>query len=252
LTTFKHPAFEPYLDLLAQLGGRTGLDALNGVAEKMNVRHTHNGEILRFSASSKPISAAQYEQSIAASGVVPTREDNLHDFLNALVWLRFPKLKSALNLRHCRALEEQAEERRQRGRQRDQLTLLDESGMLVVSSKPDLLELLRGKCWVELFWEARSEVARRMRFIVVGHGLLEKCLAPFPGMTAKCLLLHSAETRLEVVDELAAVAVHGTEVLQLPPLPVQGVPGWDTNEYRAYYENTEIFRMPGRTPPPAA
>lgn len=250
MSGFDHPAFGPYLDLLALLGGRPGLDALNNIAEQMNARHAHSGKPLRFAASSKPSSAAQYEQSIATTGSVPTRENNLHDFLNALVWLRFPRLKSALNLRHCQALEEQPEEHQQRGKLRDRLTLMDESGMLVISPKMDLLELLRGKCWVELFWNMRTEVVQHMRFIVIGHGLLEKCLAPFPGMTAKCLFLQTSETGMTGFDELAASMTRNAVAPELPPLPVQGIPGWDDNESQAYYQNTEIFRV-GRTPPPA-
>ncbi len=251
MITFKHPAFEPYLELLSHLQGRTDQAALNELAERLNIRHAQYGMPVRFASLPQPCSAAQYEQGIAATGTVPTRENNLHDFLNALVWLRFPRLKSALNFRHCEMLARQPGERKRRGRLRDQLTLLDESGMLAASSAPALLESLHEKKWVALFWDARGEVVRHMRFIVVGHGLLEKCLAPFPGMTAKCLFLHTPETRLETLDDLAAGAIRNAASLSLPPLPVQGVPGWDDNENRAYYENKEIFR-PARTPLPAA
>lgn len=246
---FAHPAFSPYRDLLDTLDGKTSLDALNALAAELNIHHGNNA--LRFTTSSGPLSAAGYETAIAASGLVPTRDDNLHDFLNALVWLRFPLLKSAINLRHCRTLEQQAGERKQRGRLRDQLTLLDESGLLAVSSKPDLLELLRGKNWVELFWAARADVIQHMRFIVVGHGLLEKCLAPFPGMTAKCLFMPTHENRLDALDEGAAATIHAAEMLELPPLPVQGIPGWADNESEACYRDMAIFRPP-RTRHPAA
>lgn len=243
MTTFAHPAFAPYLDLLARLAGRTDLAALNELAQRLDARHAHGGKALRFAAVPGIASAAQYEQAIAETGIVPTREHNLHDFLNALVWLRFPRLKSALNFRHCRALAEQPGERTRRGRLRDRLTLLDESGMLVAAAEPRLLQLLHERKWVELFWEARADAVRHLRCAVVGHGLLEKCLAPFPGMTAKCLLLPAAEADL---DGPAALAVLGAETLELPPLPLQGVPGWDDNASRAYYENTAIFRPPRR------
>jgi len=242
---FAHPAFSPYRDMLATLDGKTSLGALNALAAELNLHH--GDKALRFAAPTSPLSAAGYETGIAASGLVPTREDNWHDFLNALVWLRFPRLKSAINLQHCRTLEQEPDERKQRGRLRDQLTLLDESGLLAVSSKPDLLELLREKRWLELFWEAREDVSRHMRFLVVGHGLLEKCLAPFPGMTAKCLFLHTQENRRDAPDELAAASIRAAEMLELPPLPVQGIPGWDANESKVYYQNTKIFR-PARTP----
>lgn len=243
---FSHPAFSPYRDLLSTVHGLAGIDVLNSLAAELNVRHRNHP--LHFAASRKPLSAAEYEMGIADSGIVPTRENNPHDFLNALVWLRFQNLKSALNLRHCLSLAQQPNEHKQRGKLRDQLTLLDESGLLAVSSRQELLELLRGKRWVELFWEARTDVIQHMQFIVVGHGLLEKCMAPFPGMTAKCLFLHTQENSLEMIDELAAQAVHDAETIELPPLPIQGIPGWDDNENKAYYQNTSIFR-PTCTPP---
>lgn len=247
---FTHPGFAPYRGLIDSLGEAPGPDQLNALASGMRLRHGNRA--LRFVPASEALSAAGYETGIAASGCVPTRENNPHDLLNALVWLRFPLLKSALNLRHCLALEQQPEERRQRGRLRDHLTLLDESGLLVASSKAELLDLLRDKRWVELFWDARADVLQHMAFAVVGHGLLEKCLAPFPAMTAKCLLLNTTETSLEQLDEQAAAAIHDAETLELPPLPVLGIPGWDKNESRAYYENTQIFRVPARMPTRAA
>ena len=237
---YSHPAFAPYRELLTALNGDTSLSALNALAAAMDIRH--GGKPLRFTASNGPLSAAGYETAIGTRGQVPTRENNPHDFLNALVWLRFPQLKSALNLRHCQALALHPDEGKQRGRLRDQLTLLDESGLLVSSAKPELLERLREKCWVELFWEARAEVIEHMQFIVVGHGLLDKCLTPFPAMTGKCLFLHTAENSLAALDALAAGTVCDAEALELPPLPIQGVPGWDSNDEPAYYRNADIFR----------
>jgi hypothetical protein len=246
---FSHPAFSPYLNLLDSLDGETSLEALNRLAAQLRVRHASHADTLRFVTSAGAASAADYEMGIASSGTVPTRENNPHDFLNALVWLRFPQLKSSFNLRHCQAVSLQPEEHKRRGRLRDQLTLLDESGLLAISSRPELLELLHKKCWVELFWDARTDVIRHMQFIVIGHGLLEKCLAPFPGMTAKCLFLQTPENSLDALDELAARSIRDSETLELPPLPVQGVPGWDHNESRGYYLNTEIFR-PALMPEP--
>src|SRR5574337_687723 len=42
-----------------------------------------------------------YEQRIAERGEIATREHNWHDLLNALVWLRHPTLKQALNRRRA-------------------------------------------------------------------------------------------------------------------------------------------------------
>jgi len=46
----------------------------------------------------------QYEPRCYLNGEVPTRADNWHDLLNALVWLTFPKAKAAINARHYHSL----------------------------------------------------------------------------------------------------------------------------------------------------
>lgn len=239
---FSHPAFTPYQSLIEKLGpGGNSIASLNAMAASLNLHHG-NGNALGFESGDMPDHAAEYEQGIFDGGRIPTRENNLHDFLNALVWLRFPKLKSALNLRHCEKLA-QPEERRQRGKLRDQLTLLDESGVLIASPRRDMLNLLHGKRWVDLFWQAREEVVTHMTFIVVGHGLLEKCMRPFASMTGKCLLIETGETLPEKLDSQAATEIEHASMLTLPPLPVLGIPHWDDNNNIRYYQNTQVFRI---------
>lgn len=238
---FSHPAFSPYRDLIDQIDPACPMASLNTLAERLGLRHD-NGNPIHFESGDMPGHAAEYEQRIFRSGRIPTRENNPHDFLNALVWLRFPKLKSALNIRHCKMLEH-PDERKQRGKVRDQLTLLDESGVLVASPGRDLLNLLQEKRWVELFWQAREEVAAHMTFIVVGHGLLEKCMQPFVSMTGKCLLMETRETLPEKLDSLAAGEIEHASMLTLPPVPVLGIPGWDDNNNIRYYQNTRVFRI---------
>ncbi len=235
-----HPAFTPFYPLLDQIESPYSIDSLNALAASRNIHH-QNGNALSFESGDLPGHAAEYEQGIFSSGRIPTRENNPHDFLNALVWLSFPELKSALNIRHCERLAN-PEEHRLRGKLRDQLTLLDESGVLVASPRRDLLGLLQEKRWVELFWQARKEVVKHMTFIVVGHGLLEKCIQPFAAMTGKCLLIETGETTPEKLDSLAASEVDQASMLTLPPLPILGIPGWDDNNNIRYYQNTQIFR----------
>lgn len=246
---FSHPAFSPYRDLIDQLDPASSIASINTLAEKLGLQHD-NGNPLHFESGDMPGHAAEYEQCIFRNGRIPTRENNLHDLLNALVWLRFPRLKSALNLRHCQMLEHPLE-RRQRGRLRDQLTLLDESGVLVASPRLDLLNLLQEKRWVDLFWHARDDVMKHMTFIIVGHGLLDKCIKPFASMTGKCLLMETGETLPEKLDLLAAGMAGNSPMLTLPPLPVLGIPGWDNNDSIRYYQNDSIFRPqthPGLAP----
>ncbi|MBC7621767.1 MAG: DUF3025 domain-containing protein [Aeromicrobium sp.] len=194
-----------------------------------------------------------YEMQIAATGEVPTRQ-NLHDLFNALQWLSFPGFKSAINAEHVKRLNAGGEaEAKGRSKARDVLTMFDESGVLVASCDTALLELLKNFAWRELFVERRADVIANMRFYLVGHGLMEKALAPFIGMTGKAMLLRvecADLDRVAVLDAAAAQWLHDAENLgsavNLSPLPLLGVPGWDRrNECAEFYDNTDYFR-PGR------
>lgn len=66
------------------------------------------------------------------AGCVPSREQNLHDFCNALVWARWPRAKAAL----CCALVDVARARgpqthpRLRNKLQDRLAMIDEGGVV--------------------------------------------------------------------------------------------------------------------------
>lgn len=245
-----HPAFTPYRELIGALGLAHQLpptDALNALATALGTRQSR-GLPLRFFTPARPLPARDYELRILRTGEVPTRAGNVHDALNALVWLRFPRFKAALNAAHGEAIA--AEGTPLRGRRRDALTVLDESGVWVLSRDPELPRLLAEHAWHALFWERRNDVERDLRFVVVGHALLEKALAPYPEMTGKCLVLDSPELDNDAAETAAVDALVTVDTPhQLPPLPVQGLPGWDpANADPAYYANVGVFR-PRRAPP---
>lgn len=217
------------------------LDALNGQAEHLDLHNAH-GLPLRFFTPDGRLSARDYETRILQTGQVPTRAETWHDVLNALVWLRFPRFKSALNAAHVSAIASEAGPGR--GRRRDALTMLDESGVWVISRDPAWLALLAGRAWQSLFWEHRHAIDTAMKFIVVGHALLEKLLDPYPGITGKCLMLTAGSLDPDAAEGLSVQALDGIDSPHpLAPLPVQGIPGWDPdNENAAYYANQAIFR----------
>ncbi len=83
-------AVERYADLLR--GEWPSVAALNA--------HSRDAAV-RFVAQTPELldDGLHYEQRILEHGGIATRERNWHDLLNALVWLRYPKLKRALNAR---------------------------------------------------------------------------------------------------------------------------------------------------------
>jgi len=198
----------------------------------------------------------QYEPLCYIRGEVQTRENNLHDLFNALVWLTFPKSKTAINSRHYQALTERGiPEDGSRGAVRDMNTLFDESGLVVVCSDTELLSLLGNFCWKELFWNRRDEVKSKMAFYLFGHGLYEKVMHPYIGLTGQGLFLSVGDEffvrtkaqQLELLDSLVADYIqspsHCLSTRELGPVPLLGVPGWaEENCCGAYYDNTVYFR----------
>lgn len=197
-----------------------------------------------------------YEQRLYARGELEFREHNWHDLFNVLVWLTFPRAKAALNARHHAALP--AGKAGGRGPVRDALTLFDESGVIVVSADAELLHMIRGFRWKPLFWERRAAVAADMDFLLFGHALCEKALAPYKGITGRGLLLEvdrdflalPPAERLLQIDSRVALWIGDPQALrhthELAPLPVLGIPGWCAdNEQSVYYEDRDHFR-PGR------
>lgn len=206
-----------------------------------------------------PAFESGYEVRVHRDGAVSTREGNLHDLFNALVWLRFPRAKAALNDGHYRRMllaRAGSPADGTRGAARDALTLFDESGVIVASSSPRLLALLRGFEWKRLFVEHRAELVSSMRVYVFGHAILEKAVSPYRGLTGMAMLLEvdhgfpglATDRQLEALD--ARVAREVAESLDgtgsLAPLPLLGLPGWCAdNADPAYYDDVSQFR-PGR------
>ncbi len=207
------PLFEPLHSLLMHFENKEfptlqELNALLGIHPEIKL---HSGKPLHFveQGLGKLAFESQYEPRCYLSGEVQTRENNLHDLFNALVWLRFPLSKAAINLRHYRALAEATlTQDTQRGRVRDMATLFDESGVIIACSKSILAEMLCNFKWKELFWLRRDEVKTAMGFYLFGHGLYEKALNPYVGMTGQGLLLPvednfftwSMSSRMEYLD----------------------------------------------------
>jgi hypothetical protein len=144
----------------------------------------------------------------------------------------------------------------ERGARSDAATLFDESGLLLVAPRSSrtgeegIAALLAARRWREAFVERRGEW-RDLRVYGFGHALLEKLLAPWPGVTAKCLLLEveeppalgAAPDRLDAALADACQDARMARPGDLFPLPVLGVPGWwPGNEAPTFYDDATVFR----------
>ncbi|MDX8380168.1 MAG: DUF3025 domain-containing protein [Gallionella sp.] len=264
------PLFEPLHTLISnfEAGIFPTIDELNILLDAHQPAIlVQGGAELKFVAQryGKLAFEAQYEPRCYLTGEVQTRTDNWHDLFNALVWLRFPLAKAAINTRHYQSLTDKlppsealAEVRSERGTVRDTSTLLDESGIIVAYADEVLAGLLRDFSWKALFWQRREQLQSNMGFYLFGHGLYEKALQPYVGMTAQGLMLAvmpaffswANNQQLAYLDRCMADylsdTTHCRHTRELTPIPLLGVPGWtEDNRCASYYDNTDYFR-PGR------
>jgi len=244
------PYWQDYRELLNQLTGDSFPDpwVLNRLLQADSVNES--GRAIRFVPACQ-LPGVAYEKHIHETGEVSTRESSWHDLFNALVWCRLPRLKSAMNAIHFQNLG--AEETGQRGRLRDALTLLDESGVIVVSGNEQILDALAKRNWDQVFVECGTHWGATLRVIVCGHALLEKFLNPYKSITAHALLLKMADTSsIQNIDEVLANRLVKNKLFSSPvglsPLPLMGIPGWwnDGAQDADFYADRAVFRLPSK------
>ncbi len=257
------PLFAPLHAALANINSTnfpTLADCNALLAKQQPTIVTHTGLPLCFitQQTGKLTFEQQYEPRCYLAGEVQMRVNNWHDLFNALVWLTFPKIKAALNARHYHALQRAQilPNKNGRGALRDANTLLDESGVIVVTADEKLANLLRDFQWKKLFWQQREQVKTVMGFYIFGHGLYEKSVQPYVGITGQGLLLQvesafftwSLPAQLMHIDSALAARLATPDFCattrELTPVPLLGMPGWAAeNECEDYYENTQYFRV---------
>ncbi len=222
----------------------------------------------RFAVQSAEMLAdgLHYEERIRA-GCIATRERNWHDLLNALVWLRYPRIKTALNLAQCADIAQIG--RRERTRAQCAMTHFDEAGAIVLCSDPALVELWDRHDWHGLFWRERRAWGVRIAVQVFGHAVLELALQPARLLLAKSIVLMAPAEgvaaaaagddawRRRIDQRVAGLIGSGVRLRdpqELRPLPLSGIPGWHpAAREEAFYGEAPCFRplREGRVYPPA-
>jgi len=213
---------------------------------------------VRFAVQTRELLAdgLHYEQRIAERGVIATRERNWHDLFNALVWLRFPGLKRALNARQAAEIAHMGSKRRSRAQYA--LTHFDEAGVVVGLRDPSLLALWDAHDWHGLFWRERPAWRDgRIEAAVFGHALLEHALSPQRLLVGKALVVVLAQgmSVSAAIDACATNIRDGDllrDPLELRPLPLSGIPGWHQDgEAEAFHRSAPCYQAlrAGRTYP---
>lgn len=206
-----------------------------------------SGEPLRFVQQQQLPCGQSYEEFIATTGGVPTR-DNFHDRYNALMWLTAPKTKALLNRLQHEEIQRLGGVTK-RGPVRDALTLWDENLAVVVArDNPSLLkELLAKHDWAGLFLEHRAKWHRDWHLRVFGHALMEKLNAPYKSITAHVLAIRGDGIDWPAIDSaLVDWLPHQGQLTPriFSPLPMMGVPGWCAeNEAPVFYADASVFRQ---------
>lgn len=252
---FTRPPLSQWGEFDALLSGTTWPDvvALNGLVQNAaNGKMPHSGvsasEMPRFVAQTPELlrDGLHYETRIAERGVIATRERNWHDLLNALIWLRYSDLKSALNARQCAEIARVGT--KVRSRAQCALTHFDEAGIVVVLRDPRLLALWDMHDWHGLFWRERSAWQDgRIEVAVFGHALLEHALHAHQLLVGKALIAMPQNGNCQSSTLAVAEAIRRGALLndpqELRPLPLSGIPTWHAeNASENFYRDAACFR----------
>jgi hypothetical protein len=231
--------------------------AINAIASNCALT-TAGGRLLKFVAQSELPVQTSYEAFIHRTGKVPTRT-NPHDFLNALIWLSYPRIKARLNALQAADLDAALipsitqSSPIPRSRLRDALTLFDENAVLVACSDPAIFDLLRLHAWTSLFIDHRIAFSTHCEVFVFGHALIEKLVTPYKAITAHAWLVlvdatfFTKSTVAKKASLDSGVAQQLDERLRkatFTPLPVLAVPGWCEAQDELFYADSNVFRPP--------
>lgn len=194
----------------------------------------------------------RYDTEIFRFNRIPTRSQSWHDFFNNLTWLIWPNLKRTIIDRIGRethSLNSNARTPRQ-----NLLTHFDECGIVICSHRPELFDDIKNFAWKKFFFDTK-DLTEICEIYIIGHGLFEKGLSPYIGMTAKAIFLpikqdffaHSYEQKMDYIDQHIARYIASVDFPETPksltPFPFLGWPGWwPGNDVETFFDNEKYFR----------
>ncbi len=253
----KHPIFayyQQYFELL-QYQDHLSIDQINDLyQDSLQKYHSADDqsfqELRQFRFQDQAIldTNIYYEDRVFAQKIIPTRLNNPHDLFGALIWALFPKTKQLLNQLHQQEIQNHG--LKQRTRLRDQLTLFDESGVILFYRDQRLIQPILAYDWQSFFYDQRASwINGDLRCVVFGHAILEQFINPHPNITGKTIFLPLAQYTpedLSLMDQnLYTIFQSSTFAsLKFHPLPLIGIPGFTDGQNADFYLNPKCFKKP--------
>lgn len=194
----------------------------------------------------------KYDAEILELNRIPMRPNSWHDFFNNLTWLLWPQLKRSIMERI--GIEIRRRTSNARTARQDLLTHLDECGIVLCSSRDEIFDDVNNHSWKKLFFDTK-DLLMTCEALIIGHGIFEKALSPYIGMTAKAIFISVQpdffskpyEEKMRFIDNYLAAYVVSEDFPESPkslaPFPLLGWPGWwPANEDEAFFNNEKYFR----------
>ena len=243
---WQRPWLQPWMNLGLPVADQA--TAHTPVATALNAARTAVACPVRFAPADAAPAGEAYEAFIRRTAHVPTR-DNLHDFFNGLVWLRFPQAKARLNQLQSEAIAAQGVGA-VRGPVRDAITVFDENGALLLA--PPSVAAVLWPALLERDWQALFITHRHLwaqaQLVLFGHALMEQLVSPRKPITAHVWVMPFEPMGIDPVPALDAALAADLSAQKLStkpftPLPVLGVPGWwPDNAEPLFYADASVFR----------
>ncbi len=244
---FRHPVFNDVAGCLSWTESEQwpSVESLNSSCETLV--HTYTGKPLVFERQTAELlnDGMHYEQRIYQRGLIATRENNWHDLFNAMMWLKYPDIKSALNSRQWSDIEQHG--LKTRTPSQCAMTLFDEAGA-IVTMPTIMLECWKRHDWHGLFIEhADAWRSGQAQVAVFGHALLDHALVTETLLVAKCIV-REEKRDLDICVRQVADTVHAGKCLlansELRTLPLCGIPGWHSASDSAQFVSTAACFSP--------
>lgn len=254
-SVLQHPAFSFLVEQHLQLC-RTEhwpeVEELNSFWPLVRQAGNHH----QFVAQEALNDAMHYEQRILQHGSIATRSQNWHDLFNAFIWLRFAKIKMALNARQCQDIARVGI--KQRTRSQCALTHFDEAGAVIRLSDSELIAHWDAHDWPAFFsgWQPAYEAGNAQLWLF-GHSIFEHALNPDIALVAKALVIRGEQALSDdAMDAWLAERIASQQCLmdpqELRPIPLSGIAHWHAQYGAAdFYQRVPCFRpkRPGKQYP---